>query len=139
LPVFDFSSFRFSTGSYDAARDWDFITLSNALGVGGGVLSIPVFTAYRLPIRNAIGTSAAAAFIITLVGAFGYLIFGLNETYYKYTVGYIYLPAFCIIAATTFIAAPFGAHLTRSMDARSLKRLFAVILFIIGISMFLRY
>jgi len=113
--------------------------LSNVLGIGGGVLSVPVFTAYRLPMRNAIGSSAAAAFIITFIGAIGYLIFGLGETYYKYTVGYIYLPAFCVIAVTTFFAAPLGARLTHSIDVRSLKRLFAVVLFIIGISMFLKY
>lgn len=109
--------------------------ISNILGIGGGTMSVPLFVSFRLSMKEAIATSAATGFLITLTGAIAYLIFGLGEKHYAHTFGYIYLPAFAILAVTTFIAAPYGASLTHTMDKDRLKRYFALSLMAVGLVM----
>jgi len=111
--------------------------LSNILGIGGGTMTVPLFVAFKLPLKASVATSAATGFIITFAGAVSYLIFGLGEAYYSYTFGYIYLPAFSILAVTTFIAAPYGARMAHRMETDKLKKIFALSLLLVGIAMLL--
>lgn len=113
--------------------------VSNLLGIGGGVLAIPVLVAYNVTTKKAIGTSSVLAFTITLIGAICYLLFGLGQSHYEDTVGYIYLPAFTVIAVTSFFSAPLGAYLTHKVSASKLKKGVAVALVAIGLSMLLRH
>ena len=85
--------------------------------------------------RVAVGSSAATGLMITLAGAIAYLVFGLGESYYEYTFGYIYLPAFAILAVTTFIAAPYGARMSQRVETGRLKIYFALSLMAVGLSM----
>lgn len=110
-------------------------SLSNLLGIGGGVIVVPLLVSYHLSMRKSIGTSSAIAFIITFIGAICYLIFGFGEAIFPYTVGYIYLPAFTIIAATSFFSAPYGVYLAHKISTQKLKKFIAIALIIIGISM----
>jgi uncharacterized protein len=109
--------------------------ISNILGIGGGTMTVPLFVAYKIPMRVSVGSSAATGFMITLAGAIAYLIFGLGESYYEYTFGYIYLPAFAILAVTTFIAAPYGARMSQRVETGTLKKYFALCLMAVGLSM----
>jgi uncharacterized membrane protein YfcA len=109
--------------------------LSNVLGIGGGTMTVPLFVAFKLPLKASVATSAATGFIITLAGAVSYLIFGLGEAYYSYTFGYIYLPAFVILAIATFVAAPYGARMAHRMETDKLKKIFALSLLFVGIAM----
>lgn len=110
-------------------------TISNLLGIGGGTMMVPIFVGFKLPMKNAIGTSAATGFVISFVGAFAYLIFGLEETTIQYTLGYIYLPAFFILAITTFLAAPYGAKMAQRLHTDKLKKLFSLAMVVLGILM----
>ncbi len=112
-------------------------SISNMLGIGGGTMMVPIFVAFKMTMRSAVGCSAATGFIISLGGAVSYLIFGLGETTYEYTIGFIYIPAFVILAVTTFLTAPSGAHLTHRMAADKLKKYFSICLIGIGIFMML--
>jgi uncharacterized protein len=111
--------------------------LSNILGIGGGTMMVPVFLGFRMPMRNAVGSSAATGFIISLGGAISFLFFGLGETYYEHTIGFIYLPAFVVLAVTTFFSAPFGARLAQRLASDKLKKYFALCLVAVGIFMIL--
>ncbi|MBS0615592.1 MAG: sulfite exporter TauE/SafE family protein [Verrucomicrobia bacterium] len=110
--------------------------VSNILGIGGGTMTMPVFLAFRMPMKKAVGTSAATGFIITTGGAISYLFFGLENNFYPHSIGYIYLPAFAILAVTTFFAAPFGARLTAVIPPEKLKKYFSIALMVAGILMF---
>jgi len=112
-------------------------TLSNILGIGGGTMMVPLFVAFKMSMRIAVGSSAATGFIISLGGAISYLIFGLGETTYPHTIGYIYLPAFLILSLTTFLAAPFGSRMTHRIASDRLKKYFALCLIGVGIFMML--
>ena len=50
--------------------------MSVPLGIGGGSLGVPFMRLFGYSIRNAIGTSAAIGFIISVVGAFSMLFSG---------------------------------------------------------------
>ena len=109
--------------------------ISNILGIGGGTMTMPVFLAFRIPMVKAVATSAATGLIITACGALSYLFFGLGDNFYPHSIGYIYLPAFGVLAVTTFFAAPFGARLTTVISAQRLKKYFAIALMAAGILM----
>ena len=108
-------------------------TLSNILGIGGGTMMVPLFIAFQMPMSKAVASSAATGFIISLGGAISYLAFGLGETIYPHTLGFIYLPAFFILSMMTFLAAPFGARMTHRIASDKLKKYFAICLIAVGI------
>ncbi len=112
--------------------------LANLLGIAGGTLVVPFLTSVRVPERQAIGTAAATSLLVTVVGGIFYLFLGLGETSYPMNVGFINLPAFAVLAVTSFIAAPFGAKLTHSLPVDTVKRVFAIVLALTGILMLFR-
>lgn len=111
---------------------------SNILGIGGGTMMVPVFVRFKFPMKMAIGSSAATGFLISLTGAISYLYFGFGETFYEHTQGYVYIPAFVILAVTTFITAPYGAKIAHKLASDKLKQYFAMALITLGIIMLIR-
>lgn len=104
--------------------------ISGLLGAGGAFLSVPFMTWCNVPIRQAVGTSAALGFPIAVANTAGYLIAGRSlAPALPGTVGYLYLPALAIIAAASVSLAPLGARVAHRTDTRQLKRVFAAMLF----------
>ena len=112
--------------------------ISNILGIGGGTMTVPLFVRLKVNLKSAVATSTVTGFIITLIGAVAYLILGLGETYYESTLGFIYLPAFYILAPATCIFAPLGAKLSHKMNTDHLKKVFAICLMVVGALMVLK-
>jgi len=110
--------------------------LSSLLGIGGGIITVPILLAIQVPVKKAIGTSAATGFLITLTAAIAYLFFGLGKVTHADSIGYLYLPAFLIISIVTAFTAPYGAKLAHVLPTPLLRRIFAVALFLAGILMF---
>jgi uncharacterized membrane protein YfcA len=48
-------------------------------------------------------------------------------------MGFIYLPAFVGISATSLVVAPYGARLAHRLKGPTLRRIFALFLIAIGI------
>ncbi len=83
--------------------------------------------------HTAIGTAAAVGLPIALSGTAGFVINGLGvEGIPGPHVGYIYLTAFLGIIATSMLTAPFGAKLAHSLPVDKLKRIFAILLYVVG-------
>lgn len=111
--------------------------ISSMVGGGGGVITIPLMMMCNVPMRNAVGTSAALGLPIALAGAAGYIYTGLGQTALPpLSLGYVYLPALIGIVAGTFVTVPVGAKLAHSMPVSRLKKLFAIILFVLAAKMF---
>jgi uncharacterized membrane protein YfcA len=111
--------------------------LSSLVGVGGGVITIPLMVMCNVQMRNAVGTSAALGFPIAVAGAIGYISTGYgNSDLPDHTIGYVYLPALIGIVVGTFITVPFGAKLTHSLPVTTLKKIFAIILLGLAVKMF---
>lgn len=110
--------------------------VSSWVGAGGGVMTIPLMSMCNVPIRNAIGTSAALGFPIALAGAVGYVATGLDKDYLPaLSLGYIYLPALAGVVVGALVTVSYGARLAHTMPVTLLKRIFAVILFILATRM----
>jgi uncharacterized membrane protein YfcA len=109
---------------------------SSMVGIGGGTLSVPFMTWCNIPVHEAIGTSAAIGFPIAIAGTAGYIYNGLQTAGLPpYAVGYIYLPALAGLIATSVLTAPLGVRLAHSLPVGRLKRIFAVLLYIVGTRM----
>jgi uncharacterized protein len=109
--------------------------LSSLLGIGGGIITVPILTAMQMPIRNAISTSAAIGFVIAFIGALAFLFLGLRHPTDSGNLGYLYLPAFIGIGLTSCIAAPLGAKLAYTWPTDILRRIFGIVLIIAGLGM----
>jgi uncharacterized membrane protein YfcA len=110
--------------------------LSALVGVGGGVMTIPMMTLCNVPMRNAIGTSAALGLPIAIAGAAGFIATGWNKDHLPaWSFGYVYLPALVGIVVGTLVTVPWGAKMAHSMPVPRLKKIFAVILFILATRM----
>ena len=110
--------------------------LSALVGVGGGVMTIPLMTLCNVPMRNAIGTSAALGLPIAIAGAAGFVATGLGKDHLPpWSLGYVYLPALVGIVIGTLVTVPWGARMAHSMPVPRLKKIFAVILFILATRM----
>ncbi len=110
--------------------------VSSLVGVGGGVMTIPLMSQYNVPMRQAIGTSAAMGLPIAIAGTVGFVATGLGKDHLPpLSVGYVYLPALVGIVIGTFITVPRGARATHTMPVARLKKIFAVILFVLATRM----
>jgi uncharacterized membrane protein YfcA len=110
--------------------------VSSLVGVGGGVMTIPLMSLCNVPMRQAIGTSAALGLPIAIAGAVGFIAMGLGKDHLPaLSLGYVYLPALVGIVIGTFVTVPWGARMAHSMPVTRLKRIFAVILFILATRM----
>lgn len=109
-------------------------TLSAILGIGGGTLTVPFLVKCRLPMRNAVAISSACGLPIAVAGTLSYALLGWHKTNLPmHSFGYVYLPAFFGIIFTSVLFAPIGAKLAHTIPTQTLKRIFAVFLFIVGI------
>lgn len=110
--------------------------ISAIVGIGGGTLTVPFLTWCRIGIHHAVATSAACGLPIALAGSLGFAVAGWNEANLPaMSSGYLYWPAIVSITATSVIFAPLGARLAHALPGDLLKRVFAVVLALIGIRM----
>ena len=110
--------------------------LSTLLGIGGGLVTLPILLSFGTPMKNAIATSAAMGFFTAIVGTVSFLLIGLHEKTFEGAIGYLYVPAFITIGIASMLAVPLGVKLTYRLPTSLLKRIFGVILILAGISMF---
>lgn len=107
---------------------------SAIFGIGGGTLTVPFLSWCNVRMQQAVGTSAACGLPIAIAGASTNVFTGWqNSQLPELSVGYIYLPALVGIVLTSVLFARFGASLAHRLDAALLKRIFALMLIIIGI------
>ncbi len=110
--------------------------LSGLVGAGGAFVSVPFMTWCNVAIHQAVATSAALGFPISAANAVGYAISGAGlDGRPPHALGYIWLPALLTIAAGSVLTAPLGARLAHQLPVRQLRRVFAVLLYLLTIYM----
>lgn len=113
--------------------------LSGLVGAGGGFVSVPFMTWCNVAMHNAVATSAALGFPIALANTLGYVVGGWNlPQVLPGSFGYLYLPALGVIAVVSVLMAPVGARVAHSLDMRRLKRVFALVLYLLAAYMLYR-
>jgi len=108
------------------------------VGVGGGIIIVPLLVWLCIPMKEAISTSAACGLPIALAGTLGFMLTGLdvNTQLPAWSTGYIYWPAFLGISITSVLFAPLGAKMAHALPANVLRQVFAMFILLLAILMF---
>jgi uncharacterized protein len=110
--------------------------VSALVGAGGAFMSVPYMVRGHVPMHHAVATSSALGFPIALAGTVGYVLAGWNlPGLLPLQAGFVDLPALGCIVCASVCTAPLGARLAHRMDVASLRRAFAVLLYVLAASM----
>jgi len=111
-------------------------TVSAMMGIGGGTLGVPILTAFSVPVHRAVGTASAFGLIIAVPAVLALIVAGLGvEDRPPLSLGYVNLVATALILPISTTLAPRGAQLAHALDAKWVKRAFAVFLAITSLRM----
>lgn len=107
--------------------------ISSLVAIGGGSFTVPFLSWCNVPVRKAIGTSAAVGFPIALGSALGYTFNGYGHSGLPpFSLGYVYLPALAWVVPPSMLVAPFGARVAHRVPVATLKRVFAGLLIVLA-------
>jgi uncharacterized membrane protein YfcA len=111
--------------------------VSGLTGIGGGVLIVAVLVlALSFPVHTAVGTSVAAIILGSLGGIVGYIVNGLGVPgLLPYSVGYVNLPIWLCLAATSIPMAQLGARAAHALPAKPLMYIFIAFMVYAGLDM----
>ena len=111
--------------------------LSAMMGIGGGAFGVTVMTLYGYSIHRAVGTAAGFGAMISIPGTIGFIIAGWDVPGRPpFSLGYVNLIGFVLLALAAAVAAPVGAWLAHSTSRVTLMRAFALFLFLTSLRMF---
>jgi len=110
--------------------------ISGLVGAGGGFISVPFMAWCNVKIHNAVATSAALGFPIALAGTLSNVYYGMDAPNLPaWSIGFVYLPALLVISIASVCTAPLGARAAHNMPVKSLKKVFAVMLYLLAVYM----
>ena len=110
--------------------------VSAIIGIGGGTLTVPFLVWSRVPMRQAVATSAACGLPIAVAGGLGFMLTGWNDAQLPaWSTGYVYWPAWLGIVVASSLTAGLGAHLAHALPVARLRQLFALMLAGMGVKM----
>ncbi len=110
--------------------------VSSLFGGGAAAIGVPFFTWCNLTVHRAIGTCSAMGFPLAIAGAAGYALAGLTaEGLPRWSLGFVYVPAFVGISITSMLVAPYGARLAHQLRGAALRRIFALFLVAMGVKL----
>ncbi len=111
--------------------------LTGIIGIGGGILMIPVMVlALKFRMHNAVGTSTAMMIFTSMGGALGYILNGLSvPALPAYSLGYVNLLAWLALAATSIPMAQVGVMAAHRLPAKKLRYVFIVVMLYIALKM----
>lgn len=106
------------------------------LGIGGGTLTVPILNACNVEPHKSIGTSSAVSLFVCIPGVIVLLATSTTPQLAPIgTFGFVnILAALCVIPSSVLIA-PFGVKIGKNVSPVTLKRIFAIALFIISLRM----
>lgn len=108
--------------------------VSSIFGIGGGTLSVPFLSRFRLQMKYVVGTSAACGLPIAVFATLSNVVVGAGvETRPEWSAGFVYLPALLAIVMTSIYFARVGASLAHYLPGALLSKLFSAFLMIVGI------
>lgn len=113
--------------------------ISSLVSIGGGTIVVPFLVWCNVPLRNAIGTSAAVGFPVAFGGTLGYIATGAGvHPLPAPNLGFVYLPALLWVALASIATAPLGAKTAHRLQVGVLRKLFAVLLIALASKLLLK-
>jgi uncharacterized membrane protein YfcA len=113
--------------------------VSAMMGIGGGTLSVPSMTLCGVPVHKAVGSAALLGLWISVPATLGYLLADTGAAALpSWTVGWVSLAGFAVVAPVAWFVAPLGARLAHSLDRRRLSAAFGAFLLLVAARMIYR-
>lgn len=110
------------------------------VSAGGAFLTVPFMLWCGVPMRTTIGTAAMIGIPVAVVGTVGYVISGWHVPNLPAdTVGFISMTALAGLVCGSVVTAPFGARLAHRLPVVIIKRLFAILLYLLATKMLVTY
>lgn len=112
--------------------------VSSLFGIGGGTLTVPLLSRFRIQMKQVVGTSAACGLPIALFASLSNMVIGAGvPDRPEWSIGFVYLPALLGIAFTSIYFARIGASLAHHLPGPLLTKLFSAFLMLVGIKFLL--
>jgi len=110
--------------------------LAGMVGTGGAFLAVPFMTRCNVKVHSAVATSAAIGWPVAVASAVGFMYAGWHVADLPaHSVGYVYLPALAGIVVMSMLLAPLGARVAHATSVGGLRKVFAVMLTLLGLWM----
>ena len=111
--------------------------ITGIIGIGGGVLVVPIMVlALKFKMHSAVATSLAMMIFTSIGGVIGYIVNGLGvPNLPAYSIGYVNLPAWFLLAVTGVGMAQVGAITAHKLPAKQLRYIFIAVMFYMGLKM----
>jgi len=110
--------------------------LSSLMGIGGGSLTVPLMSICGVPIHRAVATASGFGFAIALPATIGFILSGWGVAGRPaFSLGYVNVLGFALVASIAFLTIPLGAKLAHSMSQRKLKFIFGICLLLVAANM----
>ncbi|RUO42958.1 sulfite exporter TauE/SafE family protein [Aliidiomarina taiwanensis] len=109
--------------------------IASLIGIGGGALVVPLLHYYQLRMASAVAVASVCSVTLASLSTLLYASLashGVHEEV-KGLIGFLYIPAWLGIAATSVLFAPVGAKLATKLPVRYLQRAFAGLLIVVSI------
>lgn len=114
--------------------------ISSLTATGGASLVVPYLVRRGLTVHHAIGTAAAVGWPLAFAGTIGYIVSGIGRPELpQWSVGFVYLPALGWIVIASMLMAPVGARVAHRTPGKTLKRVFAIVLYVLATNMLIRF
>ena len=129
-----------------ARFDFNFLTImltglfvgffSGLLGVGGGIFLIVILTMLLgFSMIRAIGTSSVFISLTAIGGTLSYMISGWGVNTFPFSIGYVSIVNFLLIACFSVPFAQLGAKYAHKLPEKRLKQVFGVVVLYIALKM----
>jgi uncharacterized membrane protein YfcA len=110
------------------------------VSAGGAFMTVPFMLFCGVAMTVAIGTGAALGMPVAVVGTIGYVLGGWRTAGLPtLTLGFVHLPALAGVVAGSVLTAPLGARLAHRLPVRTLRRVFAGLLYLLATKMLWTY
>lgn len=114
-------------------------SVSAVVGAGGAFMSVPFMNWCNVKMHHAVGTASALGLPIAAAGTIGYIVSGWSLPGLPAgALGLIHGPSLVALASASVLTAPVGAWLAHRMNVAQLRRVFALLLYVVGAAMLYR-
>ena len=109
---------------------------SGLLGVGGGIFLIAILTALMgFSMIEAIGTSSLFICLTAIGGFLSYVVSGWGVSTFPYSIGYVSIINFLLIACFSVPLASVGAKVAHKVPQKKLKIVFSILVLYMALKM----
>jgi len=117
--------------------------VTGIIGIGGGVLMIPIMVlALKFKMHKAVGTSTALMIFTSIGGMIGYIVNGLRVPNIPallgpigYSIGYVNITTGFALAVTSVPVALVGVRIAHLLPAKELRYVFIAVMIYMGLKM----